>query len=147
MQNKGFIKGIAILFALACLFHLSFTFVTARVEKKARAFAYGQETEMQANALAGDDLTKYQFLYDSISRSKEVYYLDSMSNQIVYNILIRKYTYKEVKERELNLGLDLKGGMNVTLQVAVSDIIVALSGHSQNPVFVEAIERAKLKER
>lgn len=71
MQNKGFIKGIAILFALACLFHLSFTFVTARVEKKARAFAYGQETEMEASALAGDDLTKYQFLYDLFPDQKK----------------------------------------------------------------------------
>jgi len=147
MQNKGFIKSIAILFALACLFHLSFTYVTVRVEKKAKAYATGAETERLATALSGGDLLRQQFVFDSISRARETYFLDSMSNQVVYNILIRKYTFKEVKERELNLGLDLKGGMNVTLQVAVADIIQALSGNSQNPVFVEAIERAKLKER
>ena len=147
MQNKGFIKGIAILFALVCLFHLSFTYVTTRVEKKARAYAHSEETNRLVDVLSGDDVARRQFVYDSIAKAREVYYLDSMSNEVVYNILLRKYTYKEVKERELNLGLDLKGGMNVTMQVAVADIITALSGNSQNPTFTEAISMAKIKER
>ncbi|MBE0639065.1 MAG: protein translocase subunit SecDF [Bacteroidales bacterium] len=147
MQNKGFIKGIAILFALVCLFHLSFTFVTSRVEKKASAYAHSAETNRLASVLTGGDVARQQYVYDSISRARETYFLDSMSGQVVYNILLRKYTFREVKERELNLGLDLKGGMNVTLQVAVADIIVALSGNSQNPTFQQAIELAKLKER
>lgn len=147
MQNKGFIKGIAILFALVCLFHLSFTFHSTRVEKKARAYAHSAETERLANVLSDGDLLKQQYLYDSIAKSRETFYIDSMSNQVVFNILLRKYTYREVKERELNLGLDLKGGMNVTLQVSVADIINALASKSQNPTFQKALESAKMKER
>lgn len=147
MRNKGFIKLIAILFALACLFHLSFTYVTVRVERKARAYAHSPETSRLANMMAKGDAIREQYLYDSISRARETYFLDSVSDQVVYNILIRKYTYREVKEREINLGLDLKGGMNVTLQVSVPDIIIALSGKSQNPTFLKAIELAKQKER
>jgi SecD/SecF fusion protein len=147
MQNKGFIKGIAILFALVCLYHLSFTYVTSRIEKKARHYAHSAETERLAGVLSDGDLVLQQYLYDSIARSRETYFIDSMANEVVYNILVRKYTYKEVKERELNLGLDLKGGMNVTLQVAIADIIQALSGNSQNPTFQQALALAKEKEK
>lgn len=147
MQNKGFIKGIAILFALVCFYHLSFTYVTTRVEKKARTYAHSAETERLANVLSGGDLVRQQYLYDSVSKARQTFFIDSISDEVVYNILIRKYTYREVKERELNLGLDLKGGMNVTLQVSVAEIITALSGNSQNPTFQQAIELAKEKEK
>ncbi len=147
MQNKGFIKFIAILFALVCLFHLSFTFITTRVERKADKYAHDAETAKLAILLSDGNELKEQFLYDSIANARENYYLDSMSNQIVYNILIRKYTFKEAKERELNLGLDLKGGMNVTLEISVVDIIKALSGNSQNPIFKQAIQQALEKQK
>jgi SecD/SecF fusion protein len=147
MQNKGFIKFIAILFALVCLFHLSFTYITSRVENKADEYAHNAETERLAGILADGDELREQFLYDSIAHARENYYLDSMSNEVVYNIGIRKYTFKEVRERELNLGLDLKGGMNVTLEVSIIDIIRGLSGNSQNPVFQQALQLAQQKQR
>ena len=147
MQNKGFIKFIAILFALVCLYHLSFTFVTSRVEKRAKEYAHSAETERLAKLLANGDQVREQYLYDSIANTRNTYYLDSMSNEIVYNILVRKYTYKETKERELNLGLDLKGGMNVTLEVSVSDIIDGLSNHSKNPTFRQALKLAREKQK
>ncbi|MCF8366706.1 MAG: hypothetical protein K9H16_13040, partial [Bacteroidales bacterium] len=148
MQNKGFIKFIAILFALVCLFHLSFTYVTSRVEKKADEYAHNAETERLSALMAEGDAAREQFLYDSIAKARESYYLDSMSNQVVFNIYgIRKYTFKETRERELNLGLDLKGGMNVTLEVSIIDIIRGLSGNSQNPVFQQALTLAQEKQR
>ncbi len=147
MQSKGAIKFFAIAFALVCLYQLSFTFVTKRVESKARNYANNEEAHEQAQRLSAGDALLETFLFDSISKSRERYFLDSMSNQTVYNILVRKYTYRETKERELNLGLDLKGGMNVTLEISSADIIKALSGNSRNPVFVQALEKAAEKER
>ena len=147
MQNKGAIKFFAILFALVCLFQLTFTFVTSRVESKADDYANSIVTKQLATELSkGNDLLK-DYLTDSITRARENYYLDSMSNQVVYNILIRKYTYKECKERELNLGLDLKGGMNVTMEVSVGDIVRGLAGNSQNPTFQQAMQRAYEKQK
>ena len=117
MQSKGAIRFFAIVFALVCLYQLSFTWVTKKVEKEAKEYAEG-------------DIKKQQ------------YYLDSISNEPVYNLLIKKYTYREVKEREINLGLDLQGGMNVTLEVSVVDLIRAMSNNSTDPTFNAAIEKA-----
>ena len=133
MQNKGAIRTIAIIFALIFLYQLSFTLVTKRVEKKAEKFA-----ETEATKLANGDESMFNLLKDE----KETYYLDSMSNVNVYNLLVKKYTYRDAKEREINLGLDLKGGMNVTLEVSVKDIVKALSGNSQDPTFLKAMELA-----
>lgn len=147
MQNKGAIKVFAIAFAIVCLFQLSFTFFTSKVESDARGYANSSETYTLAKELAGGNELQESFYIDSISRSREQYYLDSMSNQVIYNILVRKYTYKDCKEREINLGLDLKGGMNVTLEVSVVDIVRALSGHSDDPTFNEAIKLASEKQQ
>lgn len=123
MQSKGFIKLIAVLLGLACVYQLSFTFKTRGVEKKAAAYAAQFPLDQQAEA--------------------EQHYLDSVQNLSVYNLGFRKFTYKECKEKELNLGLDLKGGMNVMLEVQVEDVIKALAGDSQNdPAFVQAIAEA-----
>ena len=123
MQSKGFIKLIAVLLALACVYQLSFTFKTRSVEKKAAEYAAQFPLEEQPGA--------------------EQHYLDSVQNLPVYNMGLRKFTYKECKEKELNLGLDLKGGMNVMLEVQVEDVVKALAGDSQNdPAFVEAIAEA-----
>lgn len=128
MQNKGAIKFVAIALALVCIYQLSFTFITAKVRKDAVNYATDS-----ANVL---------------DRNKEVAYLDSISTEPVYNFAwIKKFTYLECQERELNLGLDLKGGMNVILQVAVEDVITALSGNSQDSAFREAIKQAKLRQR
>ena len=118
MQNKGAIKTLAIIFGLIFLYQLSFTVVTKVVESKAAKYAQG----------------------DAV---KENYYLDSVSNVNVYNLLFKKYTYHDAKEREINLGLDLKGGMNVTLEVSVKDIVNALAGANANdPTFQRAMELA-----
>nr|MCR5645646.1 protein translocase subunit SecD [Bacteroidales bacterium] len=118
MQNKGAIKTLAIIFGLIFLYQLSFTVVTKVVEKRAAEFAQGDE-------------------------AKENYYLDSVSNVNVYNLLVKKYTYRDAKEREINLGLDLKGGMNVTLEVSVKDIVKALAGANANdPYFQQAMQLA-----
>ncbi len=133
MQNKGAIRTIAIIFSLIFLYQLSFTLVTKRVEKKAEKFA-----EAEATKLANGDESQFNLLRDQ----KETYYLDSVSNVNVYNLGVKKFTYRDAKEREINLGLDLKGGMNVTLEVSVKDIVKALSGDSQDPTFLKAMELA-----
>jgi len=114
MSNKGLIRVLAIALALACLFHLSFSVVTSRVKSNAEKYAAGNP-------------------------EKESKYLDSIGNEKVY----LGYTYKECLENELNFGLDLKGGMNVILEVSVADVINALSGHSQDPTYVQAMNLAK----
>ena len=118
MRNKGIIRTFAIAMALVCLYQLLFTWKTWTVEKEARRYADGDY-------------------------KKENYYLDSISNMEVYNFLgMRKYTYKECKEREINLGLDLKGGMNVILEVSVADVVKALSNYNPDPTFQQALARA-----
>ncbi|HRS53481.1 MAG TPA: protein translocase subunit SecDF [Bacteroidales bacterium] len=147
MQNKGVIKFFAIIFALVCLYSLSFTFFTRNVEKKARIYANNEETKEIARKLSRGNPLLERYYLDSVSKARERFYLDSMSNEVVYNILIRKYTYKECKERELNLGLDLRGGMNVTLEVSIVDLIKSMSGHSTDPIFNKAIENAVKRQR
>ena len=123
MQNKGLIKWTAILLALACLYQLSFTWKSRSVEKAAVEYAHKFPAEEQA--------------------SMEQYYLDSIENKTVYNVGIAQYTYKQCKEKEINLGLDLKGGMNVMLEIQVEDVVKALAGESQHdPNFIVAIEKA-----
>jgi len=147
MQNRGAIKFFAIAFALVCLYQLSFTLVTSRVEKKAKEYATSEVAIQQANELAEGNKVLETYLMDSIAIARETYYLDSISNVEVYNILVTGYTFKECKEREINLGLDLKGGMNVVLEVSVGDIVNALSGNSQDPVFREAMTLAYQKQK
>ena len=122
MQNKSAIQIFGILLALACIFHLSFTFITRRVESKAREIAGGDPTLERA-------------------------YLDSMNGQVVYNLGIAKYTYAECKQREINLGLDLKGGMNVTLEVSIPDLLRAMSNNSQDSTFVKALKVAQEQQK
>ena len=123
MQNKGLIKWTAILLALACLYQLSFSWKARSVEKAAVEYAKSFPVEEQA--------------------SMEQYYLDSIENKSVYNVGIAKFTYKQCKEKEINLGLDLKGGMNVMLEIQVEDVVKALAGDSQqDPNFKVAIEKA-----
>ncbi|QZT35692.1 protein translocase subunit SecDF [Halosquirtibacter xylanolyticus] len=117
MQNKGAIKLFTILVALVCLYQLSFTFRAKQVENDARDYANGDVT-------------------------KERFYLDSISGQPVYNLGFKNFTYKEVKEQEINLGLDLKGGMNVTLEVSVPEIVKSLSNNSSNKDFIAAMDKA-----
>ncbi|MBN3036537.1 MAG: protein translocase subunit SecDF [Bacteroidales bacterium] len=147
MQSKGAIKLFAILFALVCLFQLSFTFFTNKVERAARDYGESEATAKLARELAQGNTVMEGYYEDSISRARNRYYLDSMANEVVFNILLRKYTYKDCKEREINLGLDLKGGMNVTMEVSIGDIIRGLAGNNPNPVFQEALKRTHEKQK
>ncbi|WP_421754494.1 protein translocase subunit SecDF [Croceimicrobium sp.] len=117
MQNKGVIRLFAIVFALACIYQLSFTYITRSVESDADDYAAG-------------DLERRES------------YLDSVRSEVVYNVLIDEFTYAEVKEKEINLGLDLRGGMNVILEVSVKDILREISNQSKDIVFTEAIKLA-----
>lgn len=141
MQNKGVIRFFAVAFALICLFQLSFTFFARNVDKKAAAYAE-LNTQEQAQAIAGKDEVRFRLVYDSIYNTRHQYFVDSVGNNVVYNLGIRKYTYKECKARELNLGLDLRGGMNVMMEVSTADVVRALAGHSTDPFFNEVMEEA-----
>ena len=122
MQNRNFIKIFAILFAIVSLYQLSFTWVAGGVEDDAVAYASAYPVEEQ--------------------EAKQRFYLDSVNSEPVYDIFLTEYSYADCKARELNLGLDLKGGMNVTLEVMVVDVLKALSNNSKDSVFNLAIERA-----
>ena len=147
MQNKGAIRLLAIVFALVCLYQLSFTLVTNRVEKKAERYSTSQKVVDEAKQLSAGNPVLERFYFDSLSRSARRFYLDSMSDQVTFNILVRKYTYRECKEKEINLGLDLRGGMNVTLEISVVDIVNAMSGFSKDPVFNQALAQAVQMQR
>ncbi len=147
MQNKGVIKFFAITFILVCLFQLSFTFISYRYANKADEYANAPAAKSMAEKMSQGDPLKLEYYYDSISKARLEYYNDSMANVDVYNILLKKYTLKDVREREINLGLDLKGGMNVTMAVSVPDVIRALSGYNQDPTFKKALQLAIDKEK
>lgn len=143
MQNKGAIKIFAILLGIACIFYLSFTWVTRGIEEDAISFARTAiENPIIKKAAAefskGDAAKERQYL-DSVLNFKTDAYLDSMKKVTVYDIFITKYTYEECKQQEINLGLDLRGGMNVTLEVSVAEIIKGLTNNNPDPVFNQAI--------
>ena len=118
MQNKGLVRILAVCLALVCAFYLSFSLVTSHYDKAAKEYA------------AGDAVKEFQYL-DSIA-AKKVWF---------------GYTLKECREKEINLGLDLKGGMNVTMEVSVPEILDALSGHNETPNYKEAMALAKQKQK
>ncbi|MFY7936705.1 MAG: protein translocase subunit SecDF [Flavobacterium sp.] len=115
MQNKGLVKFFAILFALVSIYSLSFTFVANKVKEDAKIFAGGNPV-------------------------KEVKYLDSIGKEKVF---LDFFTYNEVKDKQINKGLDLEGGINVILQISVKDVLKQLSNNSKNPVFNKSLEDAK----
>ena len=140
MQSKGAIRLVAILLAIACIWQLSFTAVTSIQEKKAAKFAAAKAEAFSQSAEFGKIAAEDQaYFLDSLKKNEEKRYTDSISSQKVYF----GNTFKEVKAKEINLGLDLKGGMNVMLQVQLEDLVRALSGNNQSPQFNQAIAQAK----
>ena len=140
MQSKNAIRFVAILLAIACLWQLSFTAVTMRQEKKAEKFAAAAvEAAQNSAAFAKVSDADKAFYLDSIRKDENRHYLDSISSEKVYF----GYTYKDVKSKEINLGLDLKGGMNVMLQVQLKDLVKALAGGSNAPEFNNALALAQ----
>src|SRR5690554_2809786 len=124
MQNKGLVKLFAVLFGLVSIYQLSFTFKANQIENRAEEIA----------ALKTDD--------PELRADYEANYLDSLSNQEVFNLGIANYTYNEVKDKAMNLGLDLKGGINVILEISVKDILKGLANNSKDPVFNRALDDA-----
>ena len=140
MQNKGLIRFFAILFAIVCLYQLSFTFSARHFEGKAREYANSPEVKALAKDMAKGDAVMEQALYDSISNAREAYYIDSISEKTSDKSLW--WNYKGSKAREINLGLDLKGGMNVMMEVSTSDVVIALANHTKDTLFNKAIDEA-----
>jgi len=123
MRNKGFVTVLTIVISLLCLYYLSFTLISRRVQKDATAFA-----------------TDAQGTFDP---NKKQYYLDSVWTKPVFSLFgLKEFTYKDVKSSEISLGLDLQGGMHVTLEVSPVDIIKGLSGNNQDSAFLKALAKA-----
>jgi SecD/SecF fusion protein len=127
MRNKGAIVVLTLIVTALCLYYLSFTYVSRNIQKEAVAAA--------TNELGIVDLTKKQV------------YLDSIWNEPVYNLFGMDYTFKEIKDTELNLGLDLQGGMHVVLEVSPVEILKGLSGNNEDPDFIAAINRGIEKQK
>ncbi|WP_425393032.1 protein translocase subunit SecDF [Ekhidna sp.] len=123
MKNKGFIVFLTILISLLCIYYLSFTYISQNIQKEARSATENAD--------------------GTVDVSEKQRYLDSIWNEPVYNLFGIDYTYKEIKETELNLGLDLQGGMHVTLEVSPIDILKGLSGNSTDQDFLAALAAAK----
>ncbi len=119
MQNKGLIKFFAILFALVSIYQLSFTFVSSKVKNDAKSFAGGNP-------------------------DKELKYLDSIGKEKVF---LDFFTFNEVKDKQINKGLDLEGGINVILQISVKDVLKGLSNNSKNPVFNKSLADATANQK
>lgn len=122
MQGKGLINFFVILISIACLYSLSFTFVTRKVERDAVAFAKGDPVKERA-------------------------YLDSMATVDVYNLGFAKFSYQYCKERELALGLDLKGGMNVTMEISLKELISNLADNPKDENFQKALDNAEARSK
>lgn len=129
MQNKGLVRLFAVLFALVSIYQLSFTFVANKIAGEAEEYAYNKISDQEDNYVAKREVAESR-------------YLDSLENQKVFDLGFTDFTLKEVKEKELNKGLDLKGGINVTLQVSVKDILRGLANDSKDPVFNKALDQA-----
>lgn len=140
MQSKGAIKFVAVLLAIACIWQLSFSLVTSIQEGKAESYAQkAVEAFKQSSEYANVPDVDKAFYLDSLAKNENRRYIDSISSEKVYF----GYTYKDVKAKEINLGLDLKGGMNVMLQVQLEDLVSALAGENKTPEFTKAISLAK----
>ena len=122
MQNKGLIKFFAILFALVSIYQLSFTFVSNKIKNDAKSFAGGNP-------------------------EKELKYLDSIGKENVFDLGFTNFTFNEVKDKQINKGLDLEGGINVILQISVKDVLKGLSNNSKNPVFNKSLADATANQK
>ncbi|MFM7859440.1 MAG: protein translocase subunit SecDF, partial [Flammeovirgaceae bacterium] len=127
MKNKGVVVVLTVLITLLCLYYLSFTFISRGIREDAITFATSKD--------------------GSVNLSKKQRYLDSLWNKPVLNLFGAEYTYKQIKESELNLGLDLQGGMHVVLEISPADIIRGLSDNNQQPAFVAALQKANEMEK
>ena len=136
MQSKGAIRFVTIVLALACIYQLSFTAVTSIIEKNAQNYAERKASSFDVSKVSAEDKA---YVLDSVRKYESRWYTDSISTEKVFFGL----TYKDVKAKEISLGLDLKGGMNVMLQVQLEDLVKALADGNQDPAFLQAMAIAK----
>ena len=125
MQNKGLIRLFALLFGLVSIYQLSYTFITSKIESDAESFAAASVPASEEDYVARREMA-------------EARYLDSIAKNPIFGFT----SYEEAKKKELNKGLDLKGGINVTLQISVKDILKGLANNTKNPVFNKALADA-----
>ena len=130
MQNNSLIRVFGVLFAIVSIYQLSFTFITSNVEK-------------QASTYASQTVSKDENNYLEVRDKKANAYLDSIGNNPIYGFT----SYNDAKEKELNKGLDLKGGINVILQISIRDILSGLTENTKNPQFNEALDQADLLQK
>ena len=130
MQNNGLVKLFAFLFGIVSIYQLSFTFIASNQEAKAKSYAQQLIGEDQADFIA-------------LREKAEVQYLDSIGGQSLYGFT----SYNDAKGKELNKGLDLKGGINVILQISVRDILKGLADYTKNPVFNKALDEADVLQK
>ncbi len=135
MQLKGLVKFFTAALILISLYQLSFTFIVRSVEQKMHTQALREATAQDPKATGSE-----------LERLEDMYYTqisDSMQGQNIISIpLVKKYNYQEAKEKELNLGLDLQGGMNVTLEVSLDEMVRSMSNNPKDPVLNRAIADA-----
>ena len=135
MQGKGLVRFFLILMTIVTLFQFLLTIPTTTVEKNAEAYA------LKAKAKASKDK-------DAAYKSARAAYLDSMSTEVVFDLKgLKKYTYQDLKGQQLAMGLDLKGGMSVVLQVDLEDFIRSLAANSADPEFDRALKKATQDQR
>ena len=138
MKNKGLILFFTVLLVLVCLYCLSFSFVTWRVETKAANFANDPAAIEEVKKEANGDVMLEKHLIDSVVEARTRQYLTNMNDSTVY----LGNTYKKCKYKELNLGLDLKGGMNVTLEISMPDVVQSLATNTEDPLFKTTFEKS-----
>ena len=138
MKNKGLILFFTILLVLVCLYCLSFSFVTWRVEKKADTFANDPAAIEEVKKEAHGDVMLEKHLVDSVIEARTRQYLTNMNDSTIY----LGNTYKKCKYKELNLGLDLKGGMNVTLEISMPDVVQSLATNTEDPLFKATFDKS-----
>ncbi|NNK83422.1 MAG: protein translocase subunit SecDF [Flavobacteriaceae bacterium] len=148
MQNKGVVKLFAILFGLVSIYQLSFTFKANQIEDAAKQFAVSKISETEPDYDVQRSATEVRYLDSLLTTQVETGDVNAQGQPIrenikVFDILIADYSYNEVKDKAMNLGLDLKGGINVILQISVKDILIGLASDSKDPVFRKALSDAE----
>ncbi|WP_458627464.1 protein translocase subunit SecDF [Winogradskyella sp. PC D3.3] len=141
MQNKGIIKLFALLFGLVSIYQLSFTFKAGQIEDDAKNAAIAKYADTEDDYQSKRNAEALRYL-DSLKTSK-IKVGDKFEPIEVYNMGIAKYSYTEVENNAMNLGLDLKGGINVILQISVRDILKGLANNSKDPIFNKALDNAE----
>ncbi len=150
MQGKGIIKFFTIVLTIVCIYQLSFTLKSYQIKKEAEQYAENQVAPLERELTELKESRPLVYL-DTVNILKKRYkqkFLDSIANEEVYNLGFAQYTYNEVKENEISLGLDLQGGMSAILQVSLKDLLINLAGpNKNNPQFRKALEEAEKMER